>query len=649
VCRAAGAFFIIALVIAGPIKIAFSVPDFIASIRQNTLSRAAAAVDALEQGGNTLASGDFVTANQAFEQANIAFSELEASLGTLGSSVLDLTASLPMVGPKVGAPLALIEIGKSISFGSTEFSRALESVVAALSATAGPEAVRASATHFRAAHAHLASAAAAFSRVEVSAIPENLQGRVAWLRDELSALTPILESVPERMELVFALLGYQERMRYLVFFENNAELRPTGGFAGSFALLDIDRGKIVALEIPGGGTYDLQGSLPLRLAAPEPLQRLRQRWEFQDANWFADWPTSAQTLIAFYEKSGGPTVHGAIALTTTALEELLRATGPVTLSSGVTVDAESAFLAIQREVESKQARKSRKPKALLGEIAPRVLEQAFTRVSVNARALLPPLERIVRERHLQIYLKNPLLERTVIDAGLGGEMRSNARGDFLAIIRANIGGGKSDRVIEDRTEVTLTVGESGELLQTVTLRRTHRGIPSAPFVGVPNISYARFYVPEGSVLRSARGFTSSLALMEKTLTDDEQVAPLASDLRVQERAGMGMVEPKSRTRITREFGKTVFGNWIVVDPGNTVEVELTYTLPWTLTAAEHFGRYTLLVQKQAGTVGESFHFHANIPSTWEVLSSAPEGRVRDGIEFPLDRDRVVGMMVRRSQ
>ena len=53
------------------------------------------------------------------------------------------------------------------------------------------------------------------------------------------------------------------------------------------------------------------------------------QWYFWDANWWADWPTSANKLMWFYEKSNGPTVDGVVSFTPTVMEELLKIIGPI--------------------------------------------------------------------------------------------------------------------------------------------------------------------------------------------------------------------------------------------------------------------------------------------------------------------------------
>ena len=62
------------------------------------------------------------------------------------------------------------------------------------------------------------------------------------------------------------------RKRYLLIFQNNTEMRASGGFMGSFAVMDFSNGQVSNLNVPGGGTYDTEAGLKSKIVAPKPLQ-----------------------------------------------------------------------------------------------------------------------------------------------------------------------------------------------------------------------------------------------------------------------------------------------------------------------------------------------------------------------------------------
>ena len=53
------------------------------------------------------------------------------------------------------------------------------------------------------------------------------------------------------------------------------------------------------MDIPAGDHMTCKASLPEYIAPPAPLLLSNKRWEFQDANWFPDFPASAQKCCGF--------------------------------------------------------------------------------------------------------------------------------------------------------------------------------------------------------------------------------------------------------------------------------------------------------------------------------------------------------------
>jgi len=92
-------------------------------------------------------------------------------------------------------------------------------------------------------------------------------------------------------------------------------------------LLTIDQGAIKSLFVDG--IFNVDGQLHEKIIPPRPIQKISTAWSMHDANWFADFPTSAQKIQWFYEKTGGPTTDGIISLTPTLIERLLGLTGPI--------------------------------------------------------------------------------------------------------------------------------------------------------------------------------------------------------------------------------------------------------------------------------------------------------------------------------
>lgn len=130
---------------------------------------------------------------------------------------------------------------------------------------------------------------------------------------------------------------------WLVLFQNSEELRATGGFIGSYARIDFADGMMTNFEIqdiyqPDG---QFQGFVPAPKGVAEFLSS-GKGLRLPDANWWPDFPRSAQTILQYFAFGKEQRVIGVVAVNLQLAEDVLRVFGPVTLTDyDVTVTAEN--------------------------------------------------------------------------------------------------------------------------------------------------------------------------------------------------------------------------------------------------------------------------------------------------------------------
>lgn len=390
--------------------------------------------------------------------------------------------------------------------------------------------------------------------------------------------------------------GFNGPRRYLLIFQNNAELRATGGFMGSYALVDVEGGKVEEMKVPTGGFYDLKGYITKRVEAPQPFHIFSPYWQIWNANWFADFPASAKTIAQFYEDSTGPTVDGVVMITPNIIEDLLEVTGPIEIEEYDTViDAKNFRRQTQVEVELEYDQEANTPKAFIGALAPKLIEKVFALVDAGrARDLLEVIDIALEEKQLLMYSTDQSVQQTIADLNWGGLVRE-VPGDYLQVIHTNIGGGKTDLVIKDSIRQEVKIRPDGGIVNEVTLTRTHTGDSEDIFEGHDNLDYLRFYVPHGSRLITATGFTEDdLTDRFKTTEDSLEQYELLDSLK------NAKIDPSSKMQIFEENNKTVFGHWLGIKPGQTKTVQIRYELPFTVEGEDVYHIYW---QKQSGTQG----------------------------------------------
>jgi len=552
------------------------------------------------------------------------------------------------------------------------------------------------------AYGHQAASDAQALKKAVAAVdPDNLpvayRAKFISLNDQAALLADNLSNFIAAGDKLKEVFGLSRDKRYLLVFQNNAELRASGGFLGSYALVDLRDGKIRNLEVPGGGSYDTEAGFKLKVAAPQPLWLVSPLWYFWDANWWPDWPTTAQNLMWFYEKSDGPSVDGVISVTPTVMERLLEITGPIDLTAeyGLTIDANNFWETVQKITEQKNLQKTNpaavadlattsrpvistlplkqgldvnaanKPKKIIGDLLAKILEVLPTKLNKdNLLKIITVFEENMSEKQILFYFTDPNLEAEVAAHNWAGAIQTTPQ-DYLLVVNTNIAGQKSDRLMSEKIETTSVVSPDGTIINTVVISRTHNGRKNEPLTGVRNVDWLRVYVPLGSELLAAEGFNIPDAQYFKARPEGNiETNPLLAA------ENAALTDASSGTKIYTEKDKTVFANWVMVDPGQTAVITLQYRLPfnfftrsqdnnwlkrlndWLNPAAAQLTAYSLLAQKQPGAKASEFVSHLILPSGLTIFWRHPDdlnGVAGWEINDQLNADKYWSVLVQQNK
>ncbi len=626
--KASLAFATLAAIVLLPLQASFVFADALTT-KQQVEDRGSAGLSQFLRGADALQEQDFSAASTLFGNASGAFASASESLNDVHGAVAAAISLIPSTEKTASTTQALLDIGKSVSRASNLLAKGMDEVTAA-QALSVTDRIALMGAYTQEALPEMQKAAYASRQIDLEVVPEDMRDRVTQMITILPALVQSFDEVVTHADALGTLLGADGKRTYMVVFQNNTELRPTGGFMGSFAEVSFDDGAITDMRVPGGGTYDIQGQLHTFVAAPGPLQLVRARWEFQDANWFPDFPTSARKMLWFYESAGGPSVDGVLSINADVLERLLVALGPMTLTDGTELNAENVLFEIQKEAEIDYDKELNTPKAIIGELTQLIFDKLE---AADAQTLLQVASVFVDSlngRDMQVYFSENSLQSTMKNLGWTGEVRATAD-DYLMVVHTNVGGGKTDTVIDREVTIDSFIAEDGIIENTVTLTQTHRGMANALFTGMNNVDYVRLYVPEGSTFITGTGFevpaNDIFQESKYPLEIDEDLAMIMQDV---------IKDPNTETDIWNEQGKTVFGNWMQTAPGETQIVTFTYRLPWRALrensssawafAKQVFGTrkvlsYATVVQKQSG-VAQNVLVRVHAPGSFSQMWSS---------------------------
>lgn len=592
-------------------------------------------------------------AAESLKKASSRFREADAMLVESSALAAGLASVMPAT---YRSARALLESGDKASQAGAIFASGFEKVFSDTERRLD-ERLDALADYSLASLPLLSDASRAAASVKPSVIPEERREEFFKLKDRLESSTQAVRDMAVVAGLLSRLAGKNMSQKYLFVFQNNAELRPTGGFMGSVAEVTLDRGAVSSIKVPPGGPYDLKGQLLAHVISPEPLHLINPHWQFQDSNWFPDFPTSARKMLWFWSKSGQPTQNGVIAVNASFVEKVLDVTGPMEMTEyGKVIDKSNFMLETQKSVELEYDRQANTPKKFIGDL---VSEMMLRMKSLSKDDWLKAgslVSDALRTKDIQIYLADEDDEALVERYGWSGVMK-DTDGDSLAVIETNIAGQKTDGVITESIEHVAAVQPDGSITDTLKVTRTHNGKKGELFRGVRNVSYVRAYVPLGSRFISADGFDSPPASLFKSPDEDYVPDPLLAQIQ-------GAAEDMGEVTVRTEGSRTVFGGWAQLDPGETQTLTYRYRLPFTVrdlysrleaspNAAENTERtsYSLLLTSQSGKISRKITSSLQVPNGWELLWSHGLEKAQSGALYSgaWDQDTALAALMRSSQ
>ncbi len=446
-------------------------------------------------------------------------------------------------------------------------------------------------------------ALATYSGVDTSAVPGFLQGPLQEFGSVLARLDSALHDGGIVLSSLAQLLGLSRPQHYLILFQNPMELRPTGGFIGSYALLTLDRGKINQLLIDD--IYNPDGRLDERevqVPVPEPIQTFlnEDSLRLRNANWSPDFPTSAKTIEDLFFRLNGSTFDGVFAMDLNFIRDLLDVTGPVFLATyDEEINSANLFERAQFHAEFDYKDGASDKRAFLTVLGGKLLERLFTLSDDQLPLLAQVLYKNLQARNLLLSLKDPVMSGFLHVHNWDGSI-VQVPGDYVYVVNANLGGTKSDYLVRRSYDYEVSVDtRDGLLRSTLTLRFDHTGTDQS-WPGGPYKDYLRVYVPLGSKFVQAT--------LTKVSAEDISTTQVMSE----------------DVKVTSELGKVYFAYPLELSPGESAQLEFRYDLPKSLALSKQDMHYALYWQKQPGLSGVPVHVDLRGPFGTSVSDYVPK-------------------------
>lgn len=267
---------------------------------------------------------------------------------------------------------------------------------------------------------------------------------------------------------VWSPLGGEKR--YLILLQNQMELRPTGGFLGSYAIAKVNNGRLINVSVQD--IYEPDGRVTDYIEPPAPIQEAFQlgTLRLRDANWNPDFPSTAKTLMWYFRKAGEGDFDGVIATNLLVFQEVLRLTGPVKLADyGETITADNLWEKTQFYSQEGFFPGSKQKREFLGDLARELELKAADAGIFQKLRILILAAKMAGEKQIMIYSGDENFQKileTIGWAGAVGEASCPAWtvgcvADYLIVVEANLGVNKANCCVERRANLEISRTENG--------------------------------------------------------------------------------------------------------------------------------------------------------------------------------------------
>jgi len=393
-----------------------------------------------------------------------------------------------------------------------------------------------------------------------------------FLTTSLDKLITLRQLLPIAQKIIIT----DKKTTYLVLFQNNMELRPTGGFIGSYGLLTFENGKIADFQIYD--VYAADGQLKGHVEPPLPIRKYlnQPNWFLRDSNFDPDFALSANQAIWFLEKETGQKADGVIGINLNLLLQLLRVIGPITLPdfNNEIITSDNFYFKTQSYAQKDFFPGSSAKKDFLSSLTKAMEMKLTAREGIRYLDILISLKNSLEEKNILLYSTDENIQKEIEKAGWAGRISvvscldnfSKCFPDYLSVNEANFGVNKANYFIAKSTAVEKRFSVNGDIVSTVTISYENKSLPNL-LTASHYLNYLRFFVPNGSRLMGATFNGKFIA------PDNIETVLYASD-------------------------KTSFGFLVDILPDSQAIVKVSYLSPKQMT--KEGSAYQLFFQKQGG-------------------------------------------------
>jgi len=450
-----------------------------------------------------------------------------------------------------------------------------------------------------------------------------LPGDVQVKTKSMDSLIKIAESTIDYMPNLFGLNG---KRAYLVLFQNNMELRPGGGFIGSYGLLTFDNGKMVDFSIQD--VYDADGQLKGHVEPPYPIRRYLNlpHLYLRDSNFDVDFAKGASSSALLLNAELGKMVDGVIGIDVSLVKNILEEVGPVYVGDyKETVTSSNLYELTQSHAEKNFFPGSRQKKDFLRSLFSAMQLKLSTNNNLPYLEIAKSIDEAIARKHLLFAFSDKNLQDLFTvnkwSSALWDERRENPSSinDFLGINEANIGVNKANYFVKRNVAHNVRIKENGSVAGEVSIEYQNT---SDKWPGGDYVNYLRIILPLNTTISSI--------LFDGVYQD---LIPAITDPLIYE--AKNFIKPLGlELEKYDQSGKTIYGFLINVKAGTSKTIEIKYTLSQKAPVELSAFSYSLRVFKQPGTDNYPYSFSLTYPKDLKII----KGSASNSLDLVTDKE-----------
>lgn len=443
-----------------------------------------------------------------------------------------------------------------------------------------------------------------------SYLPAGIRERLGELKKQTREVKELTDMGESFLKILPELIGTDgKRKEYIILFQNENELRPTGGFIGSYGILSFEGGKMLNLDIKD--VYEADGQLKGHVEPPEPIKvHLNEAgYKMRDSNWEPNFPSTATNIKWFLEKETGRSVDGVIGIDLAVAKAMLEATGEVSVPDfAEKVNKENLYEQAEFYSEKNFFPGSTQKETFLGNLGKQLFEEIKTLKPEKQLVLVKNMLDKLEENEIQISVNDEKVENMLTQMGWNGMIYSGkcpsagsgCFADYVYVVEANLGVNKANyfiyRSVDEMVEIT------ANSLSRVLKINYENIAKNTNWPGGNYKNYLRVYIPESSNI---------------------------AEVSVSDPKGGKMIYRDKALSVKTAYGKKEVGVLVEVPIMSKRIVELKYVDSVDINKGNNFS-YLQYTQRQSGFGDTGWVTLVSFPDDWSIKQVKPEASIVGG-------------------